>query len=271
MATVPGRGPHMAVRQVARWLDEDRRGTRYALQVDVRRFYQSIPRDRLEERVRRLVKDERFLDVLLRVVRAAPGTGLPLGFYTSQWLANLYMQDVDHMCEERLGARHYQRYMDDMLLLGPNKRALHRARRELEAALGERGLSLKPNWQVFRVSDERPIDWLGYKVRRGGFVQVRSATFLRDTRRIRRIGAKPRPSASDARAVMSYKGVFAACGTQGILEKRVYQYVSIRKMRRIIREDSRERREAAGGRGGGAGRDVPGDHPLGIRGGRSRR
>lgn len=251
MATVPGRGQHASVRRVSRWLDEDRKHTKYALQLDIHHFYQNVDREKLKARLRRLVKDGRFLAALDAVIDAAPGTGLPIGYYTSQWLANLFLQDLDHLCEAMPGCAHYQRYMDDMLLLGPNKRALHRSRRAIEGHLAGLGLALKPNWQVFRVSDDRPITWLGYKLRRGRFTQVSSRTFLRDTRRIRRIAAKPRMTSRDAREVMSYKGVFAACGTQGILQERVYKYVSIKQARRVIRnETSGEHREAARRRGG---------------------
>lgn len=248
MATVPGRGQHAAVRRVERWVRQDRRGTRYCLQMDVRHFYASIDRDRLKSRLRRLVKDERFLSVLDRVIDAPPGDGLPIGFYSSQWLANLYLQDLDHLASERLGARHYLRYMDDIIMLGPNKRALHSARREVQRHLEGLGLSLRADWQVYRV-DSRPIDYLGYKIRRE-YTQVRGGTFLHLRRRLRKIGGKPRPSVREAREALALAEVAKRAGTAGIMRTCVYEQVSIRKMKGVIRDaTSGERRAATRARG----------------------
>ena len=45
-----------------------------------------------------------------------PFYGIPLGFYTSQWLSNWYLQGLDHFIKEQLCAVHYMRYMDDMVV-----------------------------------------------------------------------------------------------------------------------------------------------------------
>lgn len=252
MASVPGRGEHLAVKRAARWLEQDRRGTRYCYQFDVRHFYQSINHGLLKARLRRLVKDERFLSVLFAVIDGYPGDGLPIGFYTSQWLANLFLQDLDHLISERLGAAHFVRYMDDVIVFGPNKRKLHRARREIEAHLRSIGLSVKPNWQVYRMAC-RPVEFLGFQLRRG-HTKLRSRTFLALSRRLRRIGRKRTPTARDARAAMSYLGMARHVTGDAIMQRHVYPYVSIRQLKGIIRHAEREHREAASGKRGARGR-----------------
>lgn len=242
MACVPGRGQHAAARLVARWLEEDPRGTRYAAKMDVRHFYQEVDRDLLMERLRRLVKDERFVSVVGAIVMGAPGTGLPIGFYTSQWLANLYLQDVDHIVEERVpAARHYVRYMDDMLMLGPNKRALRRAVGEVSRALSAIGLSLKRDWQVFRVTDANPVPFVGFTMRRG-YMRVRPRTHLRAARQVRRAGRAARPSPVRARRVLAAVALHdQACG-ESFRQRVVYPNVSLRQIRRIVAEDDASRR-----------------------------
>ena len=47
-------------------------------------------------------------------------TGLPIGFYTSQWFANWFLQPFDHYVKEELKAKCYVRYMDDIVILGAN-------------------------------------------------------------------------------------------------------------------------------------------------------
>lgn len=233
MACVPGRGAHRAVHRVERWLREDRKHTRYCLQVDIRRFYESIPRDRLMARLGRLVKDERVIGLVSEIVKSCPGDGLPLGYYTSAWLANLYLQDIDHAMTERWGAAHYVRYADDMLVFGPNKRKLHRLKRDLDAALADLGLEVKGNWQVYKV-DSRPIDFVGYKIRRG-YTQVRSRTFIRETRSLRKIGAKRVKTVGDAQRAIAIAGVMSHASCDRIRRERIDRYVSIDKMKEIVR------------------------------------
>ena len=245
MASVPGRGNHAAVRKVERWVREDRKHTKYCLQMDVRHFYASVQTEKIKERLRRLVKDERFLDVLFRVIDSSPVPGLPIGFYTSQWLANLYLQDFDHAASERWGASHYVRYADDVLAFSPSKRKLHRMRREMADMLAELGLEMKPDWQVFRVLPKRPISFLGYDIA-PKLTKLRSRTWLHMTRRIRAVARKRRPTARDARQVMSMLGSMRHVPHDQFMRKHVYPYISIKRLKELIRNDSRRvQRQAA--------------------------
>jgi retron-type reverse transcriptase len=63
--------------------------------VDIRKFVDSIPHDVLLSKLEKLIHDEKFLGVLREII-GVTDHGLPLGFYTSQWLANWYLQELDH-------------------------------------------------------------------------------------------------------------------------------------------------------------------------------
>ena len=55
------------------------------------------------------------------------------------------------------------RYMDDIVLFGPNKKKLHRARKAIAEYLQKRlRLQMKGNWQVFPLK-LRPMDYVGYR------------------------------------------------------------------------------------------------------------
>ena len=76
------------------------------------------------QRVSRLFKDPDVLwlfETLIRKCHGYDGVGLPLGSLTSQWLANLYLDPLDHYLTDEMGSPYYVRYMDDFLLIGPNK------------------------------------------------------------------------------------------------------------------------------------------------------
>ena len=44
-----------------------------------------------------------------------------IGNYTSQFFANIYLNELDHFIKEKLRVKYYIRYMDDFLLLVPTK------------------------------------------------------------------------------------------------------------------------------------------------------
>ena len=50
--------------------------------------------------------------------------GLPIGNLTSQVFANFYMNTLDHYVKHNLGLRFYGRYVDDFVIVHPNKEYL---------------------------------------------------------------------------------------------------------------------------------------------------
>ena len=160
--SVKGRGAHYGKRYIERWIRNDRKNTKYVLKIDVRHFFESIPHDRLKEKLRKVIADEKTLRLLDLIIDAVP-TGLPLGYYTSQWLANFYLQDLDHFIKQEIwepekekkiqqyvarmkrkgkghfvipeypcGVKYMVRYMDDIVCFGANKRDLKTALERIE-------------------------------------------------------------------------------------------------------------------------------------------
>ena len=92
------------------------------------------------------------------------GKGLPIGNLTSQWWANLYLDQLDHFVKEELRVKHYLRYMDDTVFLSPRKKQLWRWRKEIEVFLEDKlALRLNPKTSIFPAGP-RPIDFLGYRI-----------------------------------------------------------------------------------------------------------
>lgn len=59
----------------------------------------------------RLIPDRKSL------FKQPSGKGLPIGNYTSQFFANLYMNELDQFIKRKLKCRYYVRYVDDFILL----------------------------------------------------------------------------------------------------------------------------------------------------------
>lgn len=203
-ASIPGRGIHDAARTVRQQLRDDPEGTAYCLKLDVRKFYPSIPHDPLIDHLGRKIKDPRVLELLAEIVRSidvtAPGVGVPIGNYLSQWFANLYLSPADHRIKQLHRVAYYHRYCDDLVLLGPDKAALHAIRADLDGFLAGFGLDIKGNWQVFPVAS-RGVDFVGY-------VMFHDRTLLRKATKKRMaaklsVPAARRSAAAHAKALRS--------------------------------------------------------------------
>lgn len=209
-----GGGHHKAVGMLRTYLRRDAR-IRYALQMDVRHFFQSIDKGVLRERLRRVVKDARMLEMLDRIIVEYPYDGIPLGNRTSPILANLYLSDLDHLLKEGCHCHYFLRYMDDMVVLGYSKPWLHRIRRRVSEMLEGIGLELKGDWRVFPVSCG--ITFLGYVVYRT-HTRLRRRTKDKMKRAVRRLDGRP-PDPSSMGTVMSYAGVLGWCDGRNLFKK----------------------------------------------------
>jgi len=81
------------------------------------------------------------------------GKGLPIGRYTSQPLANVSINAIDHAVKERLRVRHYFRYCDDTLALFRTKREAREYLKEFDKICLENGLLIKHNAIIGRLGN----------------------------------------------------------------------------------------------------------------------
>ncbi len=159
-ACIRGRGIHSLLRQLRTDLRRDPDGTRYCLKIDVRKFYPSIDHGILKQVIRRKLKDPDVLWLLDGIIDSA--SGVPIGNYISQYFANLYLSELDHLLKEDVGVRYYYRYADDIVLLSDSKEYLSGVLVYINHYLNEsRLLTLKSNFQIYPV-ESRGIDFVGY-------------------------------------------------------------------------------------------------------------
>lgn len=228
--SVPNRGTSYGQKVLRRWLDSDYRGTKYCLKMDISKFYPSVNNDILKDMFRRKIKDADCLWLIDTIIDSA--RGLPIGNYTSQWFANFYLEGLDHFIKEKLRVKYYIRYVDDLVLLGPNKKKLHTARKAIEEYLSGIGLRLKDNWQVFKV-DSRAIDFLGLRFFRHKTI-LRKRNALRIRRRIKKIYRKGSLSERDACAVISYWGWIKRSDSYSFYHKHVKPFISVKEAKKVV-------------------------------------
>nr|WP_249309180.1 RNA-directed DNA polymerase [Ralstonia insidiosa] len=100
-----------------------------------------------------------------RLMEQPAHLGLPIGNLSSQFFANVYLNELDQHVKHRLRARHYIRYVDDFLLLHESPQWLNAAHAEIEAFLPERlGARLNPSKTILQPV-ARGIDFVGQVIR----------------------------------------------------------------------------------------------------------
>ena len=78
----------------------------------------------IKDRKLKKLKDLNKINEVSNIPLYEIGKGLPIGNMTSQFLVIFYLNNIDHYIKEDLKIKHYIRYMDDLLLLGNNKKEL---------------------------------------------------------------------------------------------------------------------------------------------------
>lgn len=240
--SIPNRGPHLAKKTIEKWIQKDSINTKYCLKMDISKYFESISRKILKQKLADLIHDQKFLKILYLIIDIDKNeTGIPIGFYTSQWFANWYLTDLDHFIKEKLGAIYYVRYMDDMVIFSSDKKQLHQFKKDIEIfLLTQLGLKLKDNWQVFKfdcIKDNmhfgRDLDFMGFRFYHDR-TTLRKTLIIKITRKARRASNKKRTTVHDARQMLSYLGWLICTNTYQMYLCRIKPYINFNILREKI-------------------------------------
>lgn len=233
--SIPGRGVHYGKRYVQRWMRKDKKNTKYYLKMDVYHFYPSIDNEVLIKKLQCKIKDPKVIAIVETIITRTDG--LPIGILLSQMLANFYLFDLDNYIKQNIKARYYIRYMDDLVILGCNKKKLHKARAMVEAHICNDGLRLKSNWQVCKTNQEL-LDFMGFRFNHNKTI-LRRGVMLRITRKVSRVYRKRNYSFRNACAIISYLGWIKHSDSYLLFEIWVRPKLKLQKLKQIIREESK--------------------------------
>jgi RNA-directed DNA polymerase len=164
-----GRGCHHALERIEALLNE---GYVHVVDADLKSYFDTIPKDRLMDRVRERISDsgvlrlvEQFLEqgVMDGLREWTPELGTPQGAVISPLLANLYLNPLDHLMAEAGIAM--IRYADDFVILCRSREDADQALTKVQHWVEENGLLLHPT--KTKIVDARTdgFDFLGYTFR----------------------------------------------------------------------------------------------------------
>ena len=216
-ACIPGRGTlYGAERLEAKIRSITQNWTRPAhyLKLDLANFFVSIDKDPLRDRLSRRIYEPWWLQLAEQIlfhdprqgaiVQATPAMlaripphkslfnqpahlGLPIGNLSSQFFANVLLDSLDQFVKHVLKAKHYIRYVDDMVLLHESPQWLNAAHQAIAKYLGEQlHLRINESKTILQPVD-RGVDFVGQVIR------PHHRTLRRQTYRsaLRRIATSP--------------------------------------------------------------------------------
>ena len=136
----------------------------YVLQMDIRKYYQTMRHDVAKEVFRKRL-DDNVYERAAAVLDGFPGEiGFNPGSQIIQIAGISVLNDIDHYIKERLRVKHYLRYMDDMIVIGRTKEELNKIREEAEKKLNKIGFYHDPtNTEIY--TPRKGVMFLGFRFR----------------------------------------------------------------------------------------------------------
>jgi RNA-directed DNA polymerase len=183
-----GKGAHKAISYLKKSTGDD---LSY-LQADIQSFFVNIDKNVLFAILKKHVKNSEILWLSKKIIFQNPTadyclkgdinllksvplhkslfgnagfTGLPIGNLTSQFFANVYLNELDQFIKHNLKCHHYFRYMDDLLLLHTSKEQLFEWRNKISQFVEEKLLlKLHPKKHILQHT-RNGINFCGYIIK----------------------------------------------------------------------------------------------------------
>ncbi len=154
----PGRSAHQMLQDL--WNTTMKMGGGWVIEIDIRKYFETIAHDRLREVIRQRVIDGVLLRLIGKWLNAGvledgqlsrPSSGTPQGGVISPLLANIFLHTVldewfEYEAKLRLDGQAWLfRYADDAVLVFANEKDARRVYEALSKRFGEYGLTLHPD------------------------------------------------------------------------------------------------------------------------------
>lgn len=161
----PKRSAHQGLQQCQRYITE---GYKYAVDMDLEKFFDTVNQSKLVEVLSRTIKDGRVISLIHRYLQAGvvvankfeqTAVGVPQGGPLSPLLSNIMLNELDKELERR--GHCFVRYADDLVILCKSERAARRTMENLVPYI-EQKLFLKVNREKSTVAYITKVKFLGY-------------------------------------------------------------------------------------------------------------
>ncbi|MDP4012579.1 MAG: reverse transcriptase domain-containing protein [Candidatus Nanoarchaeia archaeon] len=139
----------------------------YILKADIRHYFETVDHEVLLNVLERRIKDERVIWLIKQILNnfdiKIAGKGMPLGNLTSQFFANIYLNELDYFVKQEIRARYYIRYVDDFVIMHQQKDVLESYKQKIDYYLMN-SLKLKLHSDKSKIIPlKNGVTFLGYK------------------------------------------------------------------------------------------------------------
>lgn len=163
----------------------------YILQVDIKKYFDSIDHDILKKMLhRKIYESKEIMDLIDYIVDTSSKTnkGLSLGAEAPQVFALYYLSGIDNFIKTVKGIKYYGRYMDDMFILSDSKEELKTLLDDIKAQLVD--LKLEVNTRkthITKLSHGFTFMQIKYLVKNGKIIKRPTHTkIVRERRRLKK-------------------------------------------------------------------------------------
>jgi RNA-directed DNA polymerase len=136
----------------------------YCIKADIKHYFQEVDRTILFSILKRKINCECTLNLIKKILDNFEGVkGMPLGNLTSQFFANVYLNELDKFIKHKLKAKYYIRYVDDFILLHKSKKQLTSWKLKICIFLKEKlSLELHPDKSKI-INFSKGVDFVGFR------------------------------------------------------------------------------------------------------------
>lgn len=167
-ACIPNKGTHFAVDIMQKYIKKYNKIYKepWVLKCDISKFFYSIDQEILYQIMNKYIDDKMILDITSKFIFdnfLEDKIGIPIGNYTSQFFGNIYLNELDKYVKYELNVKPYVRYMDDFILILPNKEKCIEYMGKISIFLDSK-LHLKFNSKSKYFKIKEGIDFCGYRI-----------------------------------------------------------------------------------------------------------
>ena len=138
----------------------------YCLKCDIKHYFQEVNHEILIKIIKKKIADEKVIWLIERILNNYSnkrGSGMPLGNLTSQFFANIYLNELDYFIKHKLKAKYYLRYVDDFVILHEFKEQLEKWKEQIQTFL-EENLKIELHKDKSKIIPlSRGIDFVGFR------------------------------------------------------------------------------------------------------------
>ncbi len=185
-ACLENKGTHAAVKTLQKYmrLMKKKNPDYYVLKCDIKKYFYTINKNILFNIMKSYISDKKLLQLTeIFIFDNNDVKGIPIGNYTSQFFANIYLDKLDHLIKDKLRVKYYVRYMDDFVLLLNNKEEAKQILKEITEFL-EKKLDLELNKKTRYYPNKLGIDFCGYKIY-DTHIKIRKRSIVKIKRKIK--------------------------------------------------------------------------------------